>query len=171
MALTWDFAEIVNITISTMIGLALSFLTAFFYERRVNNRRAQILRDLYGDFESYRDFFDWQHWDIVDGKLAPKPIQTYMRIKYREDRVLDFQWLEGDPTNTSNVKGYGMLVFDDAIKGKMFFAESNKINFGTRDFLTYELLYHDGLYHMAILVNADDEGTKYAMMRPRAWQP
>jgi len=111
-----------NILISSIIGLGLSYFAAYTYEQYISRRKKKELRATYIVLESVKNSFDWQHWNIIDGKISSQPINSFMRVKYSQDTTLHFEWIEAD----GNVKGNGQLIFDDSVRGKMFY-----FSFGT----------------------------------------
>jgi hypothetical protein len=165
--LDWDLAETINIIISSVVGLGLSYFAAWSYESFVNKRKKRDLERVYRQYESSGDHFDYQHWNIIDGKIAETPLDSFMRIKYRENNVFDFEWIE---SKNGEVKGTGMLVFDDFVRGRLFFfANSGSIDFNSRDFVYSEWIEHQMMYYTGIFINAADQGTRYVMMRHRNW--
>lgn len=165
--LEWDFAEIVNIIISSVVGLGLSYFAAWSYERFVDKRKKRDLEKIYRQYESYDNQFDYQHWNIIDGKIADTPMDSFMRIKYRGNNIFDFQWTE---SKDGSVKGVGILTFDDFVRGQLFFfVKSGSIEFNNRDFVYSDWIEHKSMYYTGIFINATDQETKYVMMRHRNW--
>lgn len=166
--LEWDFAETVNIIISAIIGLGLSYFAAYTYEKFVNKRKKKELEKVYRQYESYNESFDWQHWDIINGKIVDAPIDSFMRIKYRDNNVFDFEWVESSD-HSKPPNGKGMLIFDDFIRGQLFFFQYGSIDFNSRPFVYSNYIEHKGEFYTGIFINATDQGTKYVVMRKRNW--
>lgn len=165
--LEWNLAEAVNIFIAAVIGLGLSYFAAWSYEKFVNKRKKRDLENVYRQYESVGDHFDYQHWNIVDGKIADNPIDSFMRLKYRENNIFDFEWIESKDGPTI---GSGMLVFDDFVRGRLsFFTNTGSIDFNIREFVYSSWIEHKMDHYTGLFINAADQGTKYVMMRHRNW--
>src|SRR5690606_32280161 len=112
--------------------------------------------------ESGSNEFDWQHWDIVSGKIADEPINSFMRMKYLNDGEFEFEWIE---SVGGRIEGSGRIIFYDKIKGILHFFSINTINYKYRNIFYREVINHLGKKYQAIFVDAQDEGTKYVLMR------
>jgi len=158
-----DCAEVMNVFISSVIGIALAYFTTWSYERFKHNRKIKQLRADFQFLESRNDKFDWQHWNIINGKIDSTPIESYMRMKYLYDAEFEFEWIE---SLKGEIKGNGRLLFDDKIKGILHFFDVDTINYKYRN-VFYREINHLGITYEAIFVDAIDEGTKYVMMRKK----
>lgn len=162
--LVWDIAEIVNVIISSVIVLGLSYFAAWSYEKLVNRRKQNELREQYLQYESFFDSFDYQQWEISNGKILDTPTDTVMRIKYRDGRTFDVE-IKFNDTNTS-----GILVFDDSSRGQLyFFNTSGTIDFSYRYFVYSPWVEHKLMYYTGIFIDASDKSTKFIMLRHRNW--
>ena len=156
-----DCAETINIIISSLIGIGLAYFTAWSYESFKHKRHLQNQRQTFQFLESKNNDFDWQHWDILDGKIADKPIDSFMRMKYLSDAEFEFEWIE---SQGGRIEGNGRLIFDNKIIGILHFFSHNSINYKYRN-IFYREVDHLGKKYEAIFVDAEDEKTKYVMMR------
>lgn len=159
----FDCAEMMNILISSVIGIGLAYFTAWSYERFKHKRKMKKHRDEFHFLESRNNQFDWQHWDLRNGQIVHAPIDSHMRMKYLEGAEFEFEWIE---STGGRIEGIGRLEFDNKIKGVLYFFSHNTINYKYRNFF-YREVDHLGVKYEAIFVDATDEGTKYVMMRKK----
>ena len=113
--------------------------------------------------ESVNNEFDWQHWNVSDGKIADEPINAFKRMKYLSNGEFEFEWIQekdGEP------QGNGRIIFDNKIKGILHFFSHKSINYKYRNIFFREI-EHNGKKYDAIFVDAADEGTKYVLMREK----
>jgi hypothetical protein len=156
-----DCSEIINILISSIIGLGLSYFAAWSYERFKHKRHQKNQREIFQHLESPNNEFDWQHWDVREGKIVDNPIDAFMKMKYLHDGEFDFEWTE---SKGGVPQGSGRLIFDNQIKGILYFFSHFSINYKYRNIFFREI-EHKGKKYEAIFVDAADEGYKYALMR------
>ncbi|MBS1523259.1 MAG: hypothetical protein JST50_19830 [Bacteroidetes bacterium] len=160
----WTSKDTLNVIIEIIsgliIGIVASFYSASYYERLVNKRKRNVLLEKYGFLQSTEDEFDWQHWKIENGKIAESPIESYMNLKYKGDKTFSFKWED----KNCKENGSGFIYWDEVFYGKMSFFESEKKWFDYRN-VYYEKITHQEKEYDAIFVNADDQGTKYVMLR------
>ena len=157
----FDKVEAINIFIASIIGLGLSYVAAYTYEQLVNKRNKTALKEKYKFLESVNNTFDWQHWDINNGKISDKPIDAFMRIKYSHDTILDFEWIE---SSDGKVQGNGKLIMDDIVRGRMYYFRFESVSYDYRDVFFRQINLHNQP-SQALFVNAKEEGTKYVMIR------
>ncbi len=167
--MVWSPVEAVNITIGAMIGLVLSFVTAYAYEYLVSRRKEREKRNAFSQLESYNKAFDYQHWNIINGRIADEPINSFMSIRYRENNLFDLDWHTLAVDGKIADYGSGLVIFDDFIRGELLFFELGRYNFDYRNFIYRPYIEHKGEYYTAFFINAKDQGTKYVMMRRRNW--
>jgi hypothetical protein len=159
--LYFDCSTIINMTIGAIIGFFLSYAAAYFYEKFTNRRKQNILLKEYKFLESREKKFDWQHWNVIDGKIADNPIPSFMKLKYLSNRTFNFEWIESE---NGRVEGDGKLIFEDEIYGKIHFFSINTIIYNSRD-IFYRRITHQGLNYDAIFVNAKDQNSNYVLLR------
>ncbi len=153
-----------DIIISLVLGIVLSYFTAWSYERLKHKRHLKDQRKKFQFLQSENKKFDWQHWDIKNGKIVPNPIDSFMRLEYLEDGEFEFDWIE---SVGGRIEGEGRIIFDNKIKGILYFFSHNSINYKYRNIFYRMVDNHCGKKYDAIFVDAQDEGTKYVMMRER----
>jgi len=151
--------DILIISIEIIIGLIISFFTAYVYEKKTYLRKERNLFKKYGFLQSGENEFDWQHWNIENGKIAEAPITSYMSLKYKGSKSFSFRWSINDIE-----KGSGFIFWDDVFHGKMSFYEEQNKWFDYRN-VYYKKIKHKEKEYDAIFVNADDQNTRYAMLR------
>jgi hypothetical protein len=156
----WTSKDTFNIIIEIGIGLGISFFAAYIYEKRAYLRRENDLFKKYGFLQSIENKFDWQHWNINDGKIAENPVESYMTLKYKGGKTFSFKW----EVKNSDEKGSGFIFWDEVFHGKVSFFEGKKSWFDYRS-VYHEKITHQGKEYDAIFVNADDQRTKYVMLR------
>lgn len=160
----WTSKDTLNVIIEILTGISIgvvaSYWAAFFYEKQVNKTKKNELFKRFSFLQSYESQFDWQHWNIVNGEISENPIQSYMNLKYKGGKTFSFEWED----KTTNEKGSGYIFWDEVFHGKMSFFEREKNWFDYRN-VYYEKIPHRGKEYDAIFVNADDQFTKYVMLR------
>jgi hypothetical protein len=156
----WTPKDTMMVIIEIIIGIIISLLTAFVYENETNKRKAKILFKKYAFLQSAEHIFDWQHWNINKGKIEAQPIDSHMTLKYDKEKSFSFQWKQA----AGEIAGEGFIFWDNLTHGKMSFYEYEKEWFDYRNVFYKRVLHQNTLYD-AIFVNADDQGTKYVMMR------
>lgn len=161
--LHFDCAEMINIIISAIIGLGLAYFTAWSYERFMHKRKMRKLRNDFQFLESKNEEFDWKHWDIQNGQISNAPINSFMRMKYLGAAEFEYEWIQ---SVGGHIEGSGRLIFDNKIKGILYFFSVNPFNYKYRN-VFYRVVEHMGEKYDAIFVDADDEGNKYVMMRKK----
>ncbi len=162
--LNWDFAEAVNIAISSIIGLGLSYFAAWSYEKLLNKRKTKELEKYYRQYESSGDQFDYQRYEIVDGKISVEPVDDFMQVKYRDNRTFDFE------IKSKGNKTTGQFVFKDFVYGQLyFFNNSGPIDFNSSDFIYSNWVEHKLEYFTGFFINTTNKATKYVMLRRRNW--
>jgi hypothetical protein len=82
-----------------------------------------VLLEKYGFLQSTEDEFDWQHWKIENGKIAESPMESYMNLKYKGDKIFSFKWED----KNSKENGSGFIYWDEVFYGKMSFSKVRKI--------------------------------------------
>jgi hypothetical protein len=157
---TWTEKDTLNV----VIGIALSFITAFAYECFINWRKYSKERKEFSFLES-ADEHVWQHYDIDTGKITV-PVDAFMHLRYIGDKKLKFTWFKAD----KKLLGEGYITWEDGIHGKMSAHEYLTSSYRYRNVFYREIQYNDQTYD-AIFVNADDEGGKYVMLRSVAFRP
>jgi hypothetical protein len=161
--LHFDCAEMMNILISSIIGIGLAYFTAWSYERFMHERKMQKLWNDFQFLESKNEEFDWKQWNLQNGQISNAPINSFMRMKYLDAAEFEFEWIE---SVGGNIEGVGRLIFDNKIKGILYFFSVNAINYKYRN-VFYRVVEHMGEKYDAIFVDAADEGKKYVMMRKK----
>ncbi len=157
----WTSKDTQGVIIEIILGISVSWFTAYFYEYRTNKRKGKLLLKKYGFLQSAENIFDWQHWNIKEGEIEANPIQSYMTLKYNGEKTFSFKWKQVSGV----VVGEGYIFWDNLTHGKLSFYEIKKQWFDYRN-VFYKRIFHQGTQYDAIFVNADDQGTKYAMLRP-----
>lgn len=156
-------SEMINIIISSIIGLGLSYFAAWSYERFKNQRNEKNQKEAFQHLESLNNKFDWQHWNVENGKIADNPVDSFMKMKYLNNAEFEFEWIE---SKGGQPQGSGRIIFDNKIKGILHFFSHNNINYKYRNIFFREVDHKEKKYD-AIFVDATDEGYKYVMMRER----
>lgn len=121
--------------------------------------------DLHKEFkflESNNDVYDWQHWNVKNGKINDTE-ESYARLKYIGNKVFDLEWQE---SKGGRKEGDAKLIWTDITHGTMSFYSINTIDYGNRP-IFYRELVHNEIKYDAIFVDATDHGTKYALMRKK----
>jgi len=157
----FDCASFANILIGAAIGFFLSWCAALFYECYANRRNETKQRETFQFLESHNDKFDWQHWDITNGKIATSPIDAYKRLKYMQNGQFLFEWKAPD---SKDIKGDGYIFWKDITHGRMSFYSHKPQEYNYRN-VFYRRIDHQDKKYDAIFVNADDYGTKYVLLR------
>lgn len=157
----FDCATIINLIIGAIIGFGLSYLAAYLFESFTNKRNQSKLLEKYKFLESKNDEFDWQHWNIVNGKIANNPIPSFMKMKYLSGKTFSFDWIE---RKDGSIEGNGKIIFEDEVYGYMHFFSINTIHYNRRN-IFYKRFIHQEINYDAIFVDANDQGYKYVLMR------
>jgi len=156
----WTSKDSLNVIIGIVIGFDISYLTAYAYEWRTNKRRRNNLFNKYSFLESNENAFDWQHWNIQDGKIEQRPLDSYMMLKYNGEKSFSFKW----KASSGEILGDGFIFWENLTQGKLSFYEYEKRWFDYRD-VFHRRINHQGNEYDAIFVNADDQKTRYVMLR------
>ncbi|WP_316812864.1 LapA family protein [Pedobacter heparinus] len=162
LPLQLDGVETINIIISAVIGLALSYFAAWSYERFQHRRKMKEQWKKFQHLEGNGTLFDWQHWDVKDGRIAECSIASYMRLKYENVGEFHYQWKEAED---GEIMGEGHMTFDDRFNGNLYFFTTNTISYKYRN-VFYRRIKHLERNYDAIFVDADDQNKNYVMMRP-----
>lgn len=152
--------------LNLFLSIATAFLTAYLYEFAVNKRKQNKYQKTFSFLQSIPDKYDWQHWDIHNGKISDKPIEAFMTLKYTDNKTFIFSWKE---PGSDKIEGDGYIFWDDLTHGKMSFNRYESLDYNYRN-VFYKQITHQEKTYDAIFVNADDEKTKYVMLRSRAAQ-
>lgn len=145
------------------LSIVIAFLTAYLYELAVNKRRQNKFQKTFSFLESESGKYDWQHWDISNGKINEQPINAFMTLKYKGNKNITFSWKE---PGSDKIQGDGYIFWDDLTHGKMSFHRYESLDYNYRNVFYREINHQEKSYD-AIFVNADDEKTKYVMLRER----
>ncbi|MFN0188650.1 MAG: hypothetical protein ACKVQV_08110 [Bacteroidia bacterium] len=156
---TWTFKDWINF----LLSIITAFLTAYIYELAVNKRKRNKYKKIFSFLESKPDNYDWQHWNIINGKIKDHPIDAFMTLKYSENKNFTFSWKE---PGEDKVQGDGHIFWDDLTHGKMSFHRYESLDYNYRNVFYRQIIHQEKTYD-AIFVNADDEKTKYVMLRGR----
>ncbi len=159
--LIFECATIINLIIGGVIGFGLSVTAAYFYEKFSNKRIQNDLLNKFKFLESKDNSFDWQHWDVSNGKIADTPKESYKKIKYIGEKTFNFEWIE---SKNGRIEGEGKMIWKDITHGTMSFFSINTILYGNRD-IFYRKINHKGIKYDAIFVNAEDQNYDYVLMR------
>ncbi len=149
--------------ISLFLSILIAFLTAYIYEFATNKRRENKFRKTFSFLESQTDNYDWQHWDIKNGKIDEQPIDAFVLLKYVHNKNFQFTWKEPE---SDKVQGDGYISWNDLTHGKMSFHRYESLDYNYRNVFYREIKHKENTYD-AIFVNADDEKTKYVMLRKK----
>jgi hypothetical protein len=156
---TWTFKDWLNFLLSFITA----FLTAYIYELAVNKRKQKKYKKIFSFLESKPDNYDWQHWDIINGKIKDHPIDAFMTLKYTENKNFSFSWKE---LGVDKVQGDGHIFWDDLTHGKMSFHRYESLDYNYRNVFYRQIIHQEKTYD-AIFVNAEDEKKKYVMLREK----
>lgn len=159
VANSWTNKDWLNLLLSIVIA----FLTAYLYEFTTNRRRQNKFRKTFSFLESQTDKYDWQHWNVKNGKIEDQPIDAFMLLKYTDNRNFLFTWKE---PGSDKVQGDGYIFWQDLTHGKMSFHRYESLDYNYRNVFYREIKHKENTYD-AIFVNADDEKTKYVMLRKK----
>ena len=155
----WTVKDSINVA----IGIVTAISTAYVYEQVTNWRKKNDLRKKYSFLQSIKEF-DWQHWDVSNGKIADSPIAGFMTLKYLGDKLFSFEWKE---PGLERVQGDGFFFWDDVFQGKMSFHRYRTNEFNYRNIFYHKVEHLEKKYY-AIFINADDQKEKrYVMLRLR----
>ena len=157
----WTSKDTLWIVIDIGFGFLISYFAALFFEYISNRRKIKILLNKYGFLQSGENVFDWQHWNINEGKIEAYPIDSYMTLKYDGQKNFSFKW---KTKSGEEILGDGFIFWDNLTHGRMSFYEYEKEWFDYRNVFHKEIL-HQNVRYNAIYVNADDQNTKYVMLR------
>jgi len=156
---SWTHKDWLNLFLSIITA----FLTAYLYELAVNKRKQNKFRKTFSFMESQSGKYDWQHWDVLNGKISDQPIEAFMTLKYMDNKNLTFSWKE---PGSDKIQGDGYIFWDDLTHGKMSFHRYESLDYNYRNVFYREINHKEKTYD-AIFVNADDEKTKYVMLREK----
>jgi hypothetical protein len=156
---TWTFKDWMNFILSILTA----FLTAYIYELAVNKRKQNKYKKTFSFLESKPHTYDWQHWDIINGKIKDHPIDAFMTLKYSENKNFALSWKE---PGADKVQGDGHIFWDDLTHGKMSFHRYESLDYDYRN-VFYRQINHQEKSYDAIFVNADDEKKKFVMLREK----
>ena len=96
--------DTINAVIGFFIGVAGTYVYEFFRKRMSANK----YRSRYKKLESRPDQYDYQHWNITNGKIVGPPIAAFARLEYDENSTFKFTWTE---PGSDQVKGNGFIFF------------------------------------------------------------
>jgi hypothetical protein len=147
--------------LNLFLSIVTAFLTAFIYEFAIEKRRQKRFRETFSFLESEENKYDWQHWDVRNGKIQDAPIDAFMTLKYTDSKNFTFSWKE---PASDKIQGDGYIFWNDLTHGQMSFHRYESLDYNYRN-VFFRQISHLGTEYHAIFVNADDEGTKYVMMR------
>jgi hypothetical protein len=145
-------------TVNLCLGIMLSILIPVIYEG-LRNRRAKNKDKKELSFLESPQAYLWQHYDIANGSIT-RPIQSYMHLRYLDDKRFKMTWFG---SNKEPI-GEGFITWQDSVHGQMSAHEYPSSSYRYRN-VFYREIKHLGKPYDAIFVNADDEGTKYVMLR------
>ena len=160
-SLHFDCSAIINMAIGAIIGFGLSVVAAYYYEKFTNKRKQKDLEKTYRFLESKNNKFDWQHWNVTNGKIESSPIDSFKKITYVDGKTFDFEWIE---SKGGRVEGEGKLFWEDPTHGYISFFSIYTIIYNTRK-VFYRRVQHQNEIYDAIFVNAEDQGYNYVLMR------
>jgi hypothetical protein len=157
----WTFKDTVNLIHEVIVGILTGIVAAVAYEQIVNIRKKRVQYKKYGFLASSKNKFDWQDWKIDGGQINSTPIDSWMKLKYEGDKSFSYEYRNADTKES----GTGYIFFDEVFLGRLSFWVDQKSWFNYRN-VYYKEIIHDGEKYDAIYVNADDQKTKYVMLRP-----
>lgn len=77
-------------TLTTVIGIATSIITAIVYEWARASRKRNKDRQAFSFFESNHDHV-WKHYNINSGKIT-EAIESFMHLRYHDEKRLKLTW-------------------------------------------------------------------------------
>jgi hypothetical protein len=145
------------ISVLTSIVAAMMYSLLVYAYQKINNWKIY-------SFLSSKDK-KWQHWDVANGKIADKPVNSFLGLDFMGNSTFKICWVENKSPDSKD-DGDGYIYWNNLSNGKMsfFHYEHNYHNY--RD-VFYREINHQGICYDAIFVNATDMGTKYVMMRKK----
>jgi hypothetical protein len=150
-----------TIIISIITGLITSFFAALFYEDFINGRAKKKDKNKYGHFESMNDKFDWVSYPIEEDVIKDVPM-ALNQIRYQGNSQLLFKWK--DIGEGKQVIGEGHINWTNEFFGVLTFNATNWFDYRN---VFYKTIEFKGKMQDAIFVNADDQKTKYVLLRDK----